>query len=109
MNASAASVYARLLRVKRERDEQAVRDRRDAKFEVLGSKFRKPRTSNSSPSRPSRFSRNSCGGKAGGMIHHPIRWLTGLRRPCQTRPMTDVNQEDVHHALEVLGLTFPVT
>jgi hypothetical protein len=34
MNASAASVYARLLRVKRERDEQAVRDRRDAKFEV---------------------------------------------------------------------------
>ena len=30
MNASAASVYARLLRVKRERDEQAVRDRRDA-------------------------------------------------------------------------------
>ena len=44
MNASAASVYARLLRVKRERDEQAVRDRREAKFEVLGSKFRKPRT-----------------------------------------------------------------
>jgi len=34
----AASVYARLLRVKRERDEQALRDRRDAKFEVLGSK-----------------------------------------------------------------------
>ena len=23
--------------------------------------------------------------------------------------MTDVNQEDVHHALEVLGLTLPVT
>jgi hypothetical protein len=45
MNASAASVYARLLRVKRERDEQAVRDRRDAKFEVLGSKFRKSRIS----------------------------------------------------------------
>src|SRR5882762_6979104 len=49
MNASAASVFARLLRVKRERDEQAVRDRRDAKFEVLGSKFRKPRTSNLGP------------------------------------------------------------
>jgi hypothetical protein len=35
--------------------------------------------------------------------------LTGLHWLCQTRLMTDVSQEDVNHALEVLGLTLPVT
>jgi len=35
--------------------------------------------------------------------------LTGVHPLCQTRPMTDVKQEDVNHALEVLGLTLPVT
>ena len=38
------------LECERERDKQDVRDRRDAKFEVLGSKFRKPRTSDLEPS-----------------------------------------------------------
>jgi hypothetical protein len=37
-------------RVTCERDKQDVRDRRDTKFEVLGSKFRKPRTSDLEPS-----------------------------------------------------------
>jgi hypothetical protein len=36
--------------VNRERDKQDVRDRRDSKFEVRGSKFRKPRTSDLEPS-----------------------------------------------------------
>jgi hypothetical protein len=35
--------------------------------------------------------------------------LTGLHPVWQTHPMTDVNQEDVIHALEVLELTLPVT
>jgi hypothetical protein len=35
--------------------------------------------------------------------------LTGVHLLCQTRPMTDVSQEDVNHALEILGLTFPVS
>jgi len=35
--------------------------------------------------------------------------LTGVHLLCQTCPMTDVNQEDVTHALEILGLTLPVT
>jgi hypothetical protein len=35
--------------------------------------------------------------------------LTGVHLLCQTCPMTDVNQEDVSHALEILGLTLPVT
>ena len=36
--------------MKRERDKHDERDRRDTKFEVLGSKFRKPRTSDLEPS-----------------------------------------------------------
>jgi len=39
------------------RDEQDRREVRDPKFEVQGSKFRQPRTSNHSSSRPSRESR----------------------------------------------------
>ncbi len=35
--------------------------------------------------------------------------LTGVHLLCQTCPMTDVNQEDITHALEILGLTLPVT
>ncbi|HEY6288662.1 MAG TPA: hypothetical protein VIW48_04380, partial [Nitrospiraceae bacterium] len=42
-------------------------------------------------------------------IHHPVRWFDMRHPVCQTRPMTDVNQDDVNQALAVLGLTLPVT
>ncbi len=41
------------------RDARDMRERRDPKFEVLGSKFRKPRTSNPRSARLSRQSRSA--------------------------------------------------
>ena len=78
-----------LYQVNRERDRQVVRDRRDSRREYL-----RPVTLFAQVSHvPQYFG----------------RCLTGVHLLCQTCPMSDVNQEDVTHALEILGLTLPVT
>jgi len=68
-----------------ERNKQDVRDRRDVKFEVLGSKFRTFRPSAFRPphqsrfsrqSRPSRFS-NAAKDLVRGMLMYAVRGLKG--------------------------------